>query len=370
VWPENYSRNSGRFLIQRCPIRIGVITYDFFPLIGGIGRLTYTLYCEMRDRDILFFSPADTAVPGHIRIKFRAIRLIKQAGVSLWLYLNARRIIAAYRLDKLNIHSGPGGVLLLRKLPVPVIVTCHHTYWQQYTFIPSQFWKRLFLPFENKTYRLADAIISDCEDTKRVLMEQYAIPEEKITVIPCAVDTEKFHCLNVPKKHNCLLYVGRIATRKGIDFLIRSMPLVVRQLPDVQLLVGGTGNCLDKMKSLVSRLGLEHTVTFLGFVPEDQLNELYNQAQCVVVPSVFEGFGITVIEALAAGTRVVGTDTDGIREILQGSDYGRLVPYGDCRALADAIVAELREPKRAGELRPEYRLDQFRDRYLAALKLV
>jgi glycosyltransferase involved in cell wall biosynthesis len=124
------------------------------------------------------------------------------------------------------------------------------------------------------------------------------------------------------------------------------------------------------MKSLVSRLGLEHTVTFLGFVPEDQLNELYNQAQCVVVPSVFEGFGITVIEALAAGTRVVGTDTDGIREILQGSDYGRLVPYGDCRALADAIVAELREPKRAGELRPEYRLDQFRDRYLAALKLV
>jgi glycosyltransferase involved in cell wall biosynthesis len=88
----------------------------------------------------------------------------------------------------------------------------------------------------------------------------------------------------------------------------------------------------------------------------------------VVVPSIFEGFGITVIEALAAGTRVVGTDVDGIREILKSGEYGRLVPYGDHQALADAIIAELNEPKRAGELRPEYLIEQFRERYLEALK--
>jgi glycosyltransferase involved in cell wall biosynthesis len=121
------------------------------------------------------------------------------------------------------------------------------------------------------------------------------------------------------------------------------------------------------MKSLVGQLGLERHVTFLGFVPDDQLNTLYNEAQCVVVPSVFEGFGITVIEALAAGTRVVGTDTDGIREILQSGDYGRLVPYGDHRALAEAIVAELTNPKKAQELRPEYQVDQLRNRYLKVL---
>ena len=122
------------------------------------------------------------------------------------------------------------------------------------------------------------------------------------------------------------------------------------------------------MKSLVSQLDLEHNVTFLGFVPDDQLNLMYNKAQCVVVPSIFEGFGMTAIEALAAGTRVVGTDVDGTRSTLSSGDYGPLVPYGDRRALAGAIISELRDPRRAEALRPEYYVDQFRDGYLKVLE--
>jgi glycosyltransferase involved in cell wall biosynthesis len=331
--------------------------------------MTYAMYRELKCSNILFFSPANNSLPGHIRIKNWTIHFFKQVGVSIWLFLKGTKIISEYHLDKLNIHAGPGGVLLIRKLPVPVFVTCHHTYWQQYTHIKSQFWKRIFLPFEQRTYLLADKIICDCEDTKQVLIERYDIPIEKITVIHCAVDTEKFHFNNLPKKPKSVLYLGRIAKRKGIDFLIRSMPSVVQTIPDAQLLVGGKGNYLEKMKSLVTQLDLERNVTFLGFVPDDQLNTLYNQAQCVVVPSVFEGFGITVIEALAAGTRVVGTDTDGISEILKSGEYGRLAPYGNTRALADAIIAELREPKRAEELRPEYQLEQFRRRYLEVLEV-
>jgi glycosyltransferase involved in cell wall biosynthesis len=326
------------------------------------------MYRELKGSDILFFSPAENSLPGHIHIKFWAVRFLKQVGVSLWLFFNAYRIISSYQLKKLNIHSGPGGVLLIKKLPIPVVVTCHHTYWQQYTHIKSQFWKRIFLPFEQRTYLLANQIVCDCEDTKRVLIEHYAIPSGKITVIHCAVDADKFHFKNLPKKPDCALYVGRIAKRKGIDFLIRCMPFVVQSIPDAQLLVGGKGSYLKKLITLVRQLDLERNVTFLGFVPDDQLNDLYNQAQCVVVPSIFEGFGITVIEALAAGTRVVGTDVDGIREILHSGEYGRLVPYGDTRALADAIISELRNPGRVKELRQEYGVKQFRERYMEVLE--
>lgn len=326
------------------------------------------MFSSLNDKDFLFFSPASNTLPRHIRINFWPIRFFKQVGVSIWLFLHGRHIISEHRLERLNIHSGPGGVLLIRKLPIPVFVTCHHTYWQQYTHIKSQFWKRIFLPFEQRTYRIADKIICDCDDTKQVLIERYDIPSGKITVIHCAVDTGKFHFENLPKNPNSVLYIGRIAKRKGIDFLIRSMPFVVRTIPDAQLVVGGKGSCLENMKSLVRKLGLERNVTFLGFVPDEQLNTLYNQAQCAVVPSVFEGFGITVIEALAAGTRVVGTDTDGIREILQRGDYGRLVRYGDHQALADAIIAELRGPQRAGALQAEYRAEQFRNRYAEVLE--
>ena len=108
-------------------------------------------------------------------------------------------------------------------------------------------------------------------------------------------------------------------------------------------------------------------MTFLGFIPDDQLNSLYNQAQCVVVPSIFEGFGMTVIEALAAGTRVVGTDVDGIREILENADYGVLVKYGDCSALADAIISELKDQKKVSSISPEYQLDRFMCQYQQVL---
>lgn len=326
------------------------------------------MFSCLKDKDLLFFSPADNSLPRHIRIKFRPISLFKQAGVSLWLHSNAHRIISEYRLDKLNIHSGPGGVLLTRRLPIPVIVTCHHTYWQQIHYVRSQFWKCIFLPFEKRTYRLATKIVCVSQATKDALVEHYGIPEHKLSVVHNAVDTSIFHPLDMPKNPRTILYVGRIDKRKGIEFLIRSMPLVRGEIPEAQLLVGGKGGYLEKMKSLVSRLGLEQNVTFLGFVPDDQLNALYNLAQCVAVPSIFEGFGITVIEALSAGTRVVGTNVDGIREILQSGEYGRLVPYGDTHALADAIVAELKNPRMAAELRPEYGVEQFRSRYLEVLE--
>ena len=325
------------------------------------------MYSELKDADLLFFSPAANQLAGHIRIRFWPVRFVKQVAVSIWLHFHARRIIAEHGLDQLNIHTGPGGVLLTRKLPVPVVVTCHHTYRQQYRHIKSQFWKRLFVPFEKRTYRLASRIICVSDATRRALIDSYGVPPERTMTVYNAVDTAKFHPLNLVKGPHTVVYVGRLDHRKGIEFLIRSLPLVRERIPEVRLIVGGKGAYLEKMKALVEQLGLQQNVAFLGFVPDGELNELYNKGQCVVVPSVFEGFGITVIEALAAGTRVVGSDVDGIREILASGEYGRLAPYGDRRALAEAVIAELQHPRQAPPLPPQYRIEQFRKGYTEAL---
>lgn len=322
---------------------------------------------ELPGKDVLFFSPLKNSLSRHIQIRFWPIHLFKQAGVSLWLFLNVRRMISRHHLKVLNIHSGPGGVLLLQQLPIPVIVTCHHTYWQQCHYLKSQFWKRIFLPFERRAYQVATKVVCVSDATRRALIEHYGVPENKIAVVYNAVDTARFFPLHLEKDGRTVVYLGRIDQRKGIEFLIRSMPEVRQQIPEVRLLVGGTGSCLGKMKALAAELNLERNVTFLGFVAEEELNVFYNTAQCAVVPSVFEGFGITVIEALAAGTRVVGTDVDGIREILQGGDYGTLTPYGDTRALAGAIIAELKNPRNAGVLNPKYLLPEFKSRYVQVL---
>jgi glycosyltransferase involved in cell wall biosynthesis len=147
----------------------------------------------------------------------------------------------------------------------------------------------------------------------------------------------------IQRLRNSLLYVGRIDRRKGVDFLIRAMPEVARQLPEVILYVGGTGKDLPLLKDYVRAQGLERNVNFLGFIPENSLNAWYNKVQCAVIPSVFEGFGLTVVEAMAAGTSVISTRVDSIRRIVRDGTCGYLVDYGDTTALARRIVQLLRD---------------------------
>lgn len=325
--------------------KAGVFTYDFFPFTGGMGRHVHTMYQALAGRDVLFFSAADNQLPGHIGLAPRGVLQFKHLWLSCWLLFKFDSLLSRYRLEVVNIHSGPGGLFLLKPLPVPVVVTCHHTYWQQAHYIPSQFWKRIFIPLEKMTYRLASKIICDTSDTKQILVDRYGIPESKITVIHCVVDTGKFKPGNIAKERHSLLYVGRIDKRKGLEFLIRSMRIVADRIPDALLSICGTGADSKKMMSLTARLNLERNIRFLGFVPDVQLPGLYQRAQCAVLPSVFEGFGLTVIESLACGTRVIGSDVDGLRETLADAGYGRLVPYGDHFALAEAIIDELQDPR-------------------------
>jgi glycosyltransferase involved in cell wall biosynthesis len=334
-----------------------------------MGRQTSLLYSALGP-EAIFFSAADNALPGHVRLDSWAVRRFQHFGLSWLAHRSLEGLISQHGLTRLHVHCGPGGLFLARRPSVPVIATCHHTYWQQSRRLPSQAWKGIFIPFEKRTYRIAETVVCDSEDTRRVLAEQYGIAPRKLLVIPCAVDTSRFRPLGGPRLPHAILCVARLAKRKGIDFLVRSMALVRRSLPQAQLFVAGEGRELRRLRSLARRLGVERNTTFLGFVPDEELNSWYNRARCVVVPSVFEGFGLTVIEAIAAGTRVVATDTDGIRCILKSGEYGTLVPYGDTVALAEAFLRELGSPGVVPELPGEYRLPQFGRRYREVLGLV
>ena len=130
--------------------------------------------------------------------------------------------------------------------------------------------------------------------------------------------------------------------RKGVDFLIRAMADVVAQLPDAKLFVGGRGRDLESLRSYSKAHGLERNIQFLGFIPDENLNMWYNKVQCVVIPSVFEGFGLTAVEAMAAGTSVICTAVDSLRAIVEDGVCGNLVAYGDDTGLSTKIVSLLR----------------------------
>lgn len=303
-------------------MKIGVLTHDFYPIVGGQGRHIYQIYYQRlrkeRNFDIEFITPCKNKIKENLEYFHFTKKFGKNIIYSFLMNFYIDKIIKQRNLDLLNIHCGPGGVFLFEKPKnVKIVATSHHTYWQQSNYISQDSWKKIFISFEKKTYEIADKIIAVSPSTKNIIVNKYKIPEDKITIIPNGIDTNKFHPIDIKKIPKSLLFVGRLDKRKGVDFLVKSMPEIIKKIPDVKLYIGGKGELEDWIKKYIEENNLEKNIKLLGFIPEEDLNKWYNKVELVVVPSIFEGFGLTVIESMAAGTPVIGTNVDGIRDIIK-----------------------------------------------------
>lgn len=320
--------------------KIGIFTYDFYPIIGGQGRHLIELYKRIyKEKDFLIFSPNINNFKNHKTIFNFTKKFGKHLLTSLLINLKINKLIKKHCLDIVHIHCGPGGLILIKKLISRLICTVFHTYYQQQKYIPSQKWKYFLFILEKRMYRNADKIITISEDTKKILIEIYNIAPSQIELIPCGVDIKKFKKNEKIKKlRNSLLFVGRLDKRKGIDFLIETIPLIKKRVSDIKLFIIGKGKIRKKTKKFVRDNDLESNIRFLGFVPDSQLPKWYNCCQLTVVPSVFEGFGLTAIESLACETPVIGTNVDGIRSIIKNNKNGILVEYDNKKELTAQIV--------------------------------
>jgi len=179
------------------------------------------------------------------------------------------------------------------------------------------------------------------------LVKHYSIDPANIVVNPIGIDPRQFHPIEGMKKiPGSLLFVGRLDKRKGVDFLLRSMCYVVDEIPDAMLYIGGRGKGRGELQRYVNKHRLSENVTFLGHIPGNQINQWYNRVGCVVVPSMFEGFGLTVTEAMAAGTPVIATQVDSLKHLITDGMDGFLVPYGDVQMLGRRISSLLGDPGR------------------------
>lgn len=189
----------------------------------------------------------------------------------------------------------------------------------------------------------------------RDVFEARGVPNSSLSMVPNGVDIDRFsdvdpHLLaKVRESYELqdtfvLLFVGTVMPRKGVEHLIRAMDELVneRAVGEVQLLVVGEdeldGEYTTTVRQLVRDTGLTDHVTFTGFVPDEELPALYALADVFVMPSVEEGFGMTVTEAMAAATPVVGTRVGGIPQQITDGTNGLLVDPADDIGLADALA--------------------------------
>lgn len=171
-----------------------------------------------------------------------------------------------------------------------------------------------------------------------------------------------------------LLFVGRLVSEKGVDVALHALALLHERGYALPLLVCGDGPERPNLEALASRLGLASAVTFAGWTPPEHLGEHYSRASAVVVPSRQETFGITALEAIAAGAPVVASDVGGLSEAVGAC--GVLVPSDRPDALATGILDSL-SPVRQAEFRAaapahldRHRIGRVADDYLAVLDRV
>ena len=205
------------------------------------------------------------------------------------------------------------------------------------------------------------------------------LPREKINVVPSpvipkSIFTQSFdrpdHSWFRAEEPPVILGVGELCRRKDFATLLRAFQRV-RSQRLCRLLILGKGNQRDNLIVLASELGVSKEVYFAGFQPDPY--KYMKHAALFAFTSKWEGLGFVLIEALAVGTPVVSTDCpSGPREILQDGKYGALVPIGDDRRLAQAMIATLDCPLPSGTLQEAakiYDVETSTSAYLDALGL-
>jgi len=233
-----------------------------------------------------------------------------------------------------------------------VIVTCHDLisiFFPENLPLASRLFYSKWEPF---SYRKASKIIAISEHTKRDIMALLKIPEEKIRVIPLAASKDfrpiksKRKIKEVQKKYktgeNYILDVGTIEPRKNLPFLVRSFALAVREGVDANLVITGKkGWYYQGLFKLVADLNLQDKVIFTGYVEEKELPSLYSAAKAFVFPSLYEGFGLPPLEAMACGVPVISSNTSSMPEVI--GKAGILISPKDERLWAKTIVNILKD---------------------------
>jgi glycosyltransferase involved in cell wall biosynthesis len=274
-------------------------------------------------------------------IPVEAVRMGRATDIGAIVKL--RRLMREHSVSLVHTHSSVdswlGGVAA-KSLGRPVVRSRHVS-------IPIRRRRAL-------VYRLADRIITSGEGVRAMVIGAGIAPE-RVVSIPAGVDTERFHpgVLGTPVRNELGLtgvpLVGLVANvrgSKGHNVFLEAARAVLAAAPDTRFLIVGDGVGLDEVRHRAREMGLDAHVHLTGF--RRDIPEVMAALDVLVLPSIrSEATPQVIPQALAVGTPVVASTVGGSPELIRDGENGRLVPPADPAALADAILALLREPERA-----------------------
>ena len=286
-----------------------------------------------------------------------------------------KELLEEERFDVVHFHgqfAAAGGLAVARRYGALAVFSSHNPTWGSRRLCRSRLQRVKYL-MEMLSLRRADGVITDSAAVAHNLSAYLGVPAQKLQAVPIGVDEAYLAPVQVPaafrRRHSpggapLVLSVARLAPYKNQAGLVRAMRLVAGLLPEARLLLVGQVSdaaYATKVREMALDLGLADRCRLLGAVPPEDLRRLYSLCDVFVMPSLWESQGLSVLEAMAVGRPVVASDIGPVRENVP-PDAGILVPPADHVALAEAIVALLRDPDRRRAMGREGRRFVFRER--------
>ena len=360
------------------------VTPEYFPISGGTGAYVYYLSHSLQKLGhkvhvvARHTEDAEDTVEG-IKVHYR-----KGTGNALTRYWRFARS-ASKKIEELNKQIGldiiHANLPLVPSFAIPndsakALVCAVHSTWKGEAIVtkrdnPKELnpnekmmlrFNRVLRRYETQLMNRSDALIAVSKYTVDELTDLYGIEEEKIHVIYNGVDINKFKPrpnrtelrreIGLEQKKKTVLFVGRLYHRKGLETLLRSIPPVLQQFSDVTFAISGTGfkKKEESLRDLAKELDIEDYVSFLGYVPDEKLPDLYAASDMFVLPAIYENFPFAILEAQATALPVISTNVGGIPEFLVDNENGFLIDPGDQEQLTQRVLALLQNPKLAKEM--------------------
>ena len=318
----------------------------------GVSTYTQNLLSELRKKSSksLLFNVYLKQEPLHAMPednKFFKYRIVR--GRFLWsqVFLPVKLLTGV----KNDVFFSPAHYIP-RFISTPTVVTIHDL---SFHYFPEDFLKRDLFKLKNWTkysVHKAKKIIAVSNTTKNDLVKIYKLPSEKIQVIYNGYEKEAGKTkvdqklIKRLKNNFYILYVGTLQPRKNIPALIDAFYEFVKDNREFKLVIAGKKGWLyEKIFNKVRNLGLERNIIFAGYISNATLKELYKNAFCFVHPSLYEGFGIPILEAMSEGCPVISSDKSSLPEV-----GGNAALYFDPND-ANQLVSQINNLKNHADLR-------------------
>ena len=301
------------------------VAVDARPLSGtltGIGRYTYEILKRLikLDSDIEWYLYSHRPLnPELSELSDCQLRLT----ADLFSPFNTKSFIQVMypywaRKDRVDIFWSPRHQLpMMLPRNMKKVVTIHDLTWKYYPESMRRFgWllDALFMPYSLK---ISNRVLAVSRSTKRAILKEFKLPEDIIEVTPLAASNMKIEKALTLEKEKYFLFVGTIEPRKNIFNILQAFKLSLDKniLIQKMVIVGAKGWRQARLREFLIELDIEDHVEFLGFVDDEKLAQLYQRAYALIWPSLYEGFGLPILEAQSFGVPVITSDSSSMPEV-------------------------------------------------------